>query len=282
MKLGIVYEVIRWEEKALMEAARELGVELKLIHLHSVYMPIGSSNKDHVDIALQRALSHAIALNSTIALESANIRVINNSLSTAIAMNKLWTAQILVSRGIKVPRTIIAFDHEPSTKAVEALGGYPVVIKPIDGSWGRLVSLARDHEELRSLLEHRSFIPNPIMRIFMIQEFVKKPGRDIRVFVIGEEVPVAIYRASEHWITNTARGGVALPAKVDSELEEIAIKTAKAIGGEFMGIDVFEDPERGYIVNEVNAVPEFKNTVRVTGYKVHVKVIEYVKQVARK
>ncbi|MEM1628595.1 MAG: lysine biosynthesis protein LysX [Desulfurococcaceae archaeon] len=282
MKLGIVYEVIRWEEKALMEAARELGVELKLIHLHSVYMPIGSSDKDHVDIALQRAISHAIALNSTIALESANIRVINNSLSTAIAMNKLWTAQILVSRGIKVPRTIIAFDHEPSTKAVEALGGYPVVIKPIDGSWGRLVSLARDHEELRSLLEHRSFIPNPIMRIFMIQEFVKKPGRDIRVFVIGEEVPVAIYRASEHWITNTARGGVALPAKVDSELEEIAIKTAKAIGGEFMGIDVFEDPERGYIVNEVNAVPEFKNTVRVTGYKVHVKVIEYVKQVARK
>ncbi|MEM4809539.1 MAG: lysine biosynthesis protein LysX, partial [Desulfurococcaceae archaeon] len=259
-----------------------LGVELKLIHLHSVYMPIGSSDKDHVDIALQRAISHAIALNSTIALESANIRVINNSLSTAIAMNKLWTAQILVSRGIKVPRTIIAFDHEPSTKAVEALGGYPVVIKPIDGSWGRLVSLARDHEELRSLLEHRSFIPNPIMRIFMIQEFVKKPGRDIRVFVIGEEVPVAIYRASEHWITNTARGGVALPAKVDSELEEIAIKTAKAIGGEFMGIDVFEDPERGYIVNEVNAVPEFKNTVRVTGYKVHVKVIEYVKQVARK
>ncbi|MEM1606014.1 MAG: lysine biosynthesis protein LysX [Fervidicoccaceae archaeon] len=282
MKLGIVYEVIRWEERALIEAARELGVELKLIHLHSVYMPIGSSDKDHVDIALQRALSHAIALNSTIALESANIRVINNSLSTAIAMNKLWTAQILVSRGIKVPRTIIAFEHEPSIKAVEALGGYPVVIKPIDGSWGRLVSLARDHEELRSLLEHRSFIPNPIMRIFMIQEFIKKPGRDIRVFVIGEEAPVAIYRASEHWITNTARGGVALPAKVDSELEEIAIKTAKAIGGEFMGIDVFEDPERGYIVNEVNAVPEFKNTVRVTGYKVHVKVIEYIKQVARK
>lgn len=282
VKLGIVYEVARWEEKALVEAARELGLEVELIHLHSVYLPIGGSNEYNIDIALQRAISHAVALNSTIALESMGIRIINNSLSTAIAMNKLWTARILVSNGIKIPRTIVTFGYEPSVKAVEALGGYPIVMKPIDGSWGRLISLVRDHEELRTLLEHREFIPNPVMRINMVQEFVKKPGRDIRIFVIGDEAPVAIYRVSEHWITNTARGGFALPAKVDSELEEIAIKTAKIVGGEFLGIDIFEDPGRGYLVNEINAVPEFKNTVRVTGYRIHVKVMEYVKQVARK
>lgn len=282
VKLGIVYEVVRWEEKALIEAARELGLEVEPIHLHSVYLPIGGNSGYNVDIALQRAISHAVALNSTIAFESMGIRVINGSLPTAIAMNKLWTARVLVSKGIKIPRTIITFDYEPSVKAVEALGGYPVVMKPIDGSWGRLISLVRDQEELRTLLEHKDFIPNPVMRINMIQEFVKKPGRDIRVFVIGDEAPVAIYRVSDHWITNTARGGVALPAKVDSELEEIAIKTAKAIGGEFLGIDVFEDPERGYLVNEINAIPEFKNTVRVTGYRIHVKVVEYVKQIARK
>lgn len=283
----ILYEVLRWEEKAILDAAKEIGLELEPIHLYNTILRVGenglksSALLSSVEIALQRAISHAIALNSTIALESLGIRVINSSMSTAIAMNKLWTLSILSRNNIKTPRTLITFSEESCYKAAQVIG-YPVVLKPIDGSWGRLISMARDEEELRSVIEHRNYIPNPSMKVHMIQEFVNKPNRDIRVFVIGDEVPTAIYRVSNHWITNTARGGKAEPAKIDDELRELVLKTAKLIGIEIAGIDVFEDMERGYVVNEINAVPEFKNTVAATGVKLQLKIAEYIKTQLRK
>jgi len=283
----MLYEVLRWEEKAILDAAKEMGLELEPIHLYNTILRVGenglksSALLSSVEIALQRAISHAIALNSTIALESLGIRVINSSMSTAIAMNKLWTLSILSRNNIKTPRTLITFSEESCYKAAQVIG-YPVVLKPIDGSWGRLISMARDEEELRSVIEHRNYIPNPSMKVHMIQEFVNKPNRDIRVFVIGDEVPTAIYRVSNHWITNTARGGKAEPAKIDDELRELVLKTAKLIGIEIAGIDVFEDMERGYVVNEINAVPEFKNTVAATGVKLQLKIAEYIKTQLRK
>jgi len=282
-QIAITYELIRWEEKTLIETAKEQGLDVRLLHLHTLYIPIGGQTPRelYADVVLQRAISHSIALNSTIALESLGLRVVNNSLATAIAMNKLWTLKVLSQNKIPVPRTLIAFDFEPSVDAAKALG-YPVVIKPIDGSWGRLIAMARDNEELRALIEHRNYIPNPTMKVNMIQEYVRKPDRDLRIFVIGDEVATAIYRVSNHWITNTARGGKAIPAKVDEELQELALKTARVIGGEVLGIDIFEDPDRGYIVNEVNAIPEFKNTVIVTGYPMHKKIIEYVKSLVKR
>ncbi len=281
-RIGISYEVIRWEEKLLIDASKELGLEVVPLHLHNIRLLVGSDGRKlerdlgDIDIVLQRAISHVIALNSSLAFESMGMRTINNSLSTAIAMNKLWTAKLLAQNSIRIPRTIITFSDETCFRTTEILR-YPIVIKPIDGSWGRLIAMARDEEELRSILEHRNYIPNPVMKVHMLQEFVKKPNRDIRVFVIGEEVPAAIYRVSNHWITNTARGGKAVPVNIDDELRELALKTAKIIGGEILGIDIFEDQERGYVVNEVNAVPEFKNTVAATGVPIHMKIIEYVK-----
>jgi [lysine-biosynthesis-protein LysW]--L-2-aminoadipate ligase len=283
----MIYEVLRWEERAILDAAKEVGLDLEPVHLYNTILRVGENGLKseallaNAEIALQRAISHAVALNSTIALESLRIRVVNNSASTAIAMNKLWTLSILVRSGIKTPRTLIAFSEEACYKAAQILR-YPVVLKPIDGSWGRLISMARDDEELRSVLEHRSYIPNPSMKVHMVQEFVNKPNRDIRVFVVGDEVPVAIYRVSNHWITNTARGGKAEPAKIDEELRELILKTAKLIGVEIAGIDVFEDREKGYVVNEINAVPEFKNTVAATGVKVHLKIAEYIKAQIRR
>ncbi|MEM1873008.1 MAG: lysine biosynthesis protein LysX [Acidilobaceae archaeon] len=279
-RIGIVYDVARWEERALVEAARRRGVSLEILYLKNSPLSIGAKSIN-LEVALQRSVSHEIALASTIALESSDVRVVNTSLSTAIARNKLWTLTLLASRGIETPRTYVAFDEKTALEAARKLG-YPVVIKPIDGSWGRLVSLISDDESLRSIIEHRSYVPDPRFQIHLIQEFIRKPGRDLRVFVVGSEAPVAIYRVSEHWITNTARGGRAEPARVDSDLRELAIKVAEIIGVEIAGIDVFEDPERGYVVNEVNVVPDFKNTVAVTGYDLPGKIIEYLVAIAKR
>lgn len=284
-QIGIAYEVLRWEEKALIDAAKELGLEIQLLHLHTLHLPVGLKNGkelySNIHTILQRSISHAVALNSTLVFESAGLRVVNNSLATAMAMNKLWTLRMLLQSNIPVPETIITFDFEPSLKAAELLR-YPVVVKPIDGSWGRLIAMARDEEELRAIIEHRSYIPNPVMKVNMVQEYVKKPNRDLRVFVVGDEVVAAIYRVSNHWITNTARGGTAIAANIDQELAELALKVAKSINGEVLGVDIFEDSERGYIVNEINAIPEFKNTVKATGCPIHIKIIEYIKSLVKR
>lgn len=285
--IAVAYEVMRWEEKAIVEAARELGLNTTLLHLHNTFLFLGKRVSDEGVLApgdqvvVQRAISHAVALNSTLALESMGFRVVNNSQSLARSLNKVWTLSILSRAGVPTPRTAVAFSEDVCFKLTPLIG-YPLVVKPIDGSWGRLIALARDGEELRAILEHRAYIPNPNMKVHMIQEYVRKPGRDLRVFTIGDEVVAAIYRVSEHWITNTARGGKAEPARVDSELEDIVLKATRALGIEFAGVDVFEDRERGYLVNEVNAVPEFKNTVVVTGCKIHVKLVEYLKSLLRK
>jgi len=284
--VGISYEVFRWEEKVLIEAVRKVGLEVVPLHLHNVKLFTDPSKREMeeslggVELILQRAISHAIALNSTLVFESMGVRVVNNSTSLAVATNKLWTLKKLVENGIRVPKTAVAFSDEASFKCAELLK-YPVVVKPIDGSWGRLIALARDEEELRAVLEHRSYIPSPTMKVYMIQEFVRKPSRDVRVLVVGDEVVATIYRVSNHWITNAARGGNALPAKVDEELKEIALKVAEVVDGKVLGIDIFEDPERGYLVNEVNAVPEFKNAAAATGIPIHLKIAEYLKSQVR-
>ncbi len=214
-------------------------------------------------------------MESTIAFEALGVKVVNNSLSTAACMDKLWTISLLKKNGIPTPKTAVVFSYEAAQEVTKRFN-YPLVIKPVNGSWGRLISMVRDDEELRSIMEHRMYLPGILSKVHLMQEYVKKPGRDIRVFVIGDEVPVAIYRVSRHWITNTARGGKAIPARIDGELEEISLKAAKAVGGEVLGLDVFEDPERGYLVNEINPVPEFKNTVAATGYDLPRKIAEYL------
>lgn len=280
VSIALIYDIARWEEKALLEASRKLSVNMTPIHVKSKVFPVEGLS-ENVEIGLQRSLSHAIALSSTVLFESSGLRVVNTSKAISLAQDKLWTLTLLSKAGIPTPKTIVAFSEQSAMEAAKILG-YPVVVKPVNGSWGKLVSLVEDDETLRVILEHKTFINNPQFKIHLIQEYVRKPGRDIRVFVVGDEVPVAIYRVSSHWITNTARGGSAVPAPIDEELGNLALKASEALGVEVSGIDVFEDPERGYLVNEVNAVPDFRNTVAVTGYDLPAKIVEYLVREAKR
>ena len=170
---------------------------------------------------------------------------------------------------------------EEALRVPEKLG-FPLVVKPIQGSWGRLQALVNDKEALRGILEYREAMPSPQFKVHYLQEFIKKPQRDIRVFVVGDRVPVAIYRISQNWRTNTALGGKAERAELNSELEELALKAAKAVGGGVLGVDVVEDPERGYLVIEVNSNVDFKNTYRVTGHDLGKDIVEYAIELARR
>jgi [lysine-biosynthesis-protein LysW]--L-2-aminoadipate ligase len=174
----------------------------------------------------------------------------------------------------------MAFTPESALEAMDQLG-YPCVIKPTTGSWGRLISKINDRDAAEAVLEHKQILGSYHHSIFYIQEYVEKKGKDIRSFVVGNECIAAIYRHSEHWITNTARGGATTNCPVTDELAEISIKAANACGGGIVALDAFETDE-GYSVNEVNYTMEFRNSIDVTGVDIPAKIVDYILEVGRK
>ena len=278
-RIGLVYDVARIEEKMLV---RELQwrAQLQLIHAPSTPLPLDGSSTGSLDAALERCVSFYTAAASAAALEAAGVRVVNSSISIVLAGDKTLATMLLARARVPVPRTMVAFTPEAAVDASSRLG-LPVVLKPPVGSWGRLLALARDGETVRSIAEHRALMGGPY-KVVYLQEYVEKPGRDIRAMCIGDSVPAAIYRVSESWITNTARGARAEPARVDGELEDIVLRSCEALGVEVAGVDVVEHPERGYLVLEVNAVPEYKNLARVTGVNIAALIAEHVVSTARR
>jgi [lysine-biosynthesis-protein LysW]--L-2-aminoadipate ligase len=173
----------------------------------------------------------------------------------------------------------VAFTAETALKAIEEMG-YPVVIKPVVGSWGRLLAKINDRDAAEAILEHKEVLGSYQHSIFYIQKYVEKQGRDIRSFVIGDECIAAIYRTSDHWVTNTARGGVATNCPVTPGLAELSLQAAQAVGGGMVAIDLFET-NAGLLVNEVNHTMEFKNSVATTGVNIPAAMVDYVLSVAR-
>ncbi len=273
MRVALIYERMREEERQIMRAIEGSGHEAVPIHLNSNFLSIGWGNP-FADVAIIRAISTAKAHASATALSSLGIKVVNAPEVISTCGNKLVTSVRLSQAGIPTPKTVVAFSLEGAMEAAEEIG-YPVVVKPVNGSWGRLVSLAQDKEELRTILEHREAIPSPYYRIHYIQEFIRKPGRDIRAYGTENRFITAIYRVSDHWVTNTARGARAEPAEYTEELASLVIRAAKAVGGGFLGIDLAEDERRGLIVIEVNAVTEFKNAARVTNMDIAREMVSY-------
>jgi len=177
------------------------------------------------------------------------------------------------------PSARLSFESESTLRAIEQIG-YPAVLKPVTGSWGRMLARVNDRDAAEAVIEHRETLGDYSLHLFYTQELIRKPGRDIRAFVVGDQAICAIYRDSPHWITNTARGGKASNCPVTPELAEICLRTARAVGGGILAIDVMEDPERGYLVNEVNHTMEFRNSSAPTGVDIAAEVVRHTLRVA--
>jgi len=275
--IGLFYDHPRWEEKEIRRVAEALGHKVLLLNVEKIVLDLNKSAEwvYSADVFLQRSVSFYKAYTYSYYVEVFGGSVVNSSSTIWVCGNKFITTLLLSKAGIPVPKAYLVSSRTAALEAAETLG-YPVVVKPIVGSWGRFVVKADTRDSLDGILELKESL-GAIYGLHYVQEFVKKPGRDIRVFVVGDSVPVAIYRVNKsYWKTNTALGASAEPLKVDGELEELALKVAEVVGGGVLGIDVFEDPERGYLVNEVNANTDFRNTVRVTGYNLARDIVEYI------
>ncbi len=278
--VGLLLSRVRVEEKLLLQELTSRGVTTKVIDDRELVLPTEKRPELGVDVVVERCIQHGTALYALSVLDGWCVPTVNTYETAEVCGNKLLTTMRLVRDKVPAPKTRIAFTPESALAAVEDLG-YPAVMKPLIGSWGRLVSKVNDRESAEAIIEHKDVLGNYLHSIYYVQEYIDKPGRDIRAFVVGDETICAIYRYSDHWITNTARGGRAENCPVTPELDALCVKAAKAVGGGVLAIDVLErDGE--LLVNEVNYTMEFRNSIDTTGVNIPARMIDYVLAVAAK
>jgi [lysine-biosynthesis-protein LysW]--L-2-aminoadipate ligase len=267
------------EEKLLFEQFGRRGIEPVVLDDRALVFALEQPPELGVDVVLERAIQHSRALYALRIFEQWGIPTVNTYAVADVCGNKFLTTVSLLRDGVPTPRTRIAFTQESALQAIEELG-YPVVLKPVIGSWGRLLSKVNDRDAAEALLEHKETLGSYLHAIYYIQEYIPKPDRDIRAFVVGDECICAIYRSSPHWITNTAQGGRATSCPVSPEIAELSLRAARSVGGGVVAIDILESPE-GLLVNEVNYTMEFRNSIETTGVNIPAKIVDYVIAVAR-
>lgn len=282
MRVGILCSRVRVEEKLLFTAFENLGITPERLDERMMAVRVGEYAPPF-DVILERSVSTSAGLVATQLFEAAGVLMVNNFATSSTCADKLRTTLALSAAQVPQPHTEIALSGEAALEAIERMG-YPVVLKPVIGSWGRLLARVNDRDAAEALIEHKEVLGGVGHHIFYIQELVQKPSRDIRAFVVGTETICAIYRSSEHWITNTARGGKASNCPVTPELAALCQRAALAVSGGqggVLAIDVLEDPERGFLVCEVNHTMEFRNSIDTTGVNIPEHIARFVIESAR-
>ena len=280
---------VRVEEKLLFASLRERGVPYGRLDPREVSLALSGTSQvdrncspdglDQYDALLIRCLSHSRAYYLARWLESLGVSAVSSYEAIATCGDKLLTNGALQDAGVPTPRTVAAFTPDRALEAIEEMG-YPVVLKPSHGSWGRLLSKINDREAAETILEHKATLGSYVHGIFYIQEYIDKPGRDIRTFVVGDETVAAVYRNSSHWITNTARGGETAICPITPEIDRLSRAAAQAVGGGILAVDLLESAD-GVLVGEVNHTPEFRNSIAPTGVDIPGKIIDHLLEVAR-
>ncbi len=280
MRLGFLYSRVRVEEKLLLEALDRRGVSYDLIDDRDLVFDVtaGRQGWDY-DVVLERCVNQSHALYALKVLNDWGVKTVNRFEVVRDCGDKLFTTSLLTAAGVPQPRTKLTLTPEAAFEAIESFG-YPVVLKPVVGSWGRLLAKINDREAAEAVIEHKEVLGSYQHSIIYVQEYVEKRGRDIRAFVVGDETIGAIYRESPHWITNTARGGKASNCPVGEDLNRICVRAARAVGGGVVAVDVFETEDRGYLVNEVNHTMEFRNSIAPTGVDIPGRIVDYAVAVA--
>lgn len=275
-RIGILLSHVREEEKLLLAAFARRGVELvRLMDRRLIFelTALDRPQPEPLDLVLDRCMAHGRAAVSLRVYQALGVRCVNTFEAAVTADDKIACSLALAKAGVPTIRTMVAFDVDSALEALEEIG-YPAVLKPVAGSWGRLLAKVNSPIAARDVLEHKRGLGSHHHAIFYVQEYVEKPGRDLRIFVVGDQIVAASYRTAEHWVTNVARGAASLPCPITPEIAEISLAAARAIGAEIAGIDLVEAPD-GLKVIEVNGGVEFKGLMKTTDIDIAGAVADY-------
>lgn len=277
-RLAMLTSRVRVEEKLLLEAFVRRGATVEMVDVRRLVVDTSMASP-RWDAVLDRSVQQSHSLAALRLLEDRGLVTINPRHVVANCSDKVVTTSLLAAAGIPVPRTAVAFSVEGALCAIEAVG-YPAVVKPPVGSWGRLLARVNDRDAAEALLEHKATLGSVAHSVFYVQEHIAKPGRDIRAFVVAGEVIAAIDRWSAHWVTNTARGARTSNRHVTTEIRELSLAAARAVGGGILAVDLLEDGDR-LLVSEVNHSMEFRNSIEVTGVDIAGRIVDQVLTHAR-
>lgn len=283
MRIAMLVTHIRPEEKLLIAAFEAQGItpdiildrdlNFDLLGDASQIAPNGVPWFEY-DLVIERCVSTSRGLYTLAILNRWGIPTINRHVTASTCADKLLTTLALTQHNIPQPASRVAFAEDSAIEAIEAIG-YPAVLKPVVGSWGRLLARVTNREIAETIIEHRQTLGDYNHHTYYAQQYVEKPGRDIRAFVVGERTLCAIYRSSPHWITNTARGGQASNCPVTPELADLCVRAANAVGGGVLALDLLESPDGALLVNEINHTMEFRNSSIPTGVDIAAEVVRY-------
>jgi [lysine-biosynthesis-protein LysW]--L-2-aminoadipate ligase len=281
LKIGVLYSRVRVEEKWIFSALEKRGVDFDRLDDRAIHFDLENPAPwQEYDAVIERSISYNSGLYALRILNAFGVPTVNTAAVAEACGDKLTTSTLLAKAGLPQPRNVVAFTPESALEALEELG-YPAVVKPVVGSWGRLLAKVNDRDAAEAIFEHKATLGSTQHQVFYVQEYIAKPGRDIRAIVIGDRVLTAMYRKSEHWITNTARGGEGELCPITPEIESICLGAARAMGGGVLAIDLIEHSERGFLINEVNHTMEFHTMQPLSGVDVAGEIVEYAMNLAK-
>jgi len=281
LKIGVLYSRVRVEEKWIFSALEKRGVDFDRLDDRAIHFDLENPAPwQEYDAVIERSISYNSGLYALRILNAFGVPTVNTAAVAEACGDKLTTSTLLAKASLPQPRNVVAFTPESALEALEELG-YPAVVKPVVGSWGRLLAKVNDRDAAEAIFEHKATLGSTQHQVFYVQEYIDKPGRDIRAIVIGDRVLTAMYRKSEHWITNTARGGEGELCPITPEIESICLGAAQAMGGGVLAIDLIEHSDRGYLINEVNHTMEFHTMQPLSGVDVAGEIVEYAMNLAK-
>ena len=281
IKIGVLFSRVRVEEKWIFAALEKRGIDYERLDDRTISFDLENPEPWRTfDAVLERSISFTSGLYALRILNAFGVTTVNTAAVAEVCGDKLTTSAILTQAGVPQPHNVVAFTPEAALEAIERFG-YPVVMKPVVGSWGRLLAKVNDRDAAEAILEHKSTLGSVQHSVFYVQEFIQKPGRDIRAILVGDEVLTAIFRKSEHWITNTARGGEGEVCRITPEIHDLCLRASRAVGGGVLAVDLVEHPQRGLVVNEINHTMEFHTAQPISGVDIAGEIVSYVEQKAR-
>ena len=283
MKVGLLYSRIRKDEKLLLEELRERDHEVVKIDVRKQRFSIREPPEafEDLDIVLDRCLATSRSKYATQFCEAYGTPIVNSAETAEVCADKVKNSLALEKAGIPTPNTEVAFTKDSAMEIIESFG-YPCVLKPVIGSWGRLMAKIDSKSAAEAILEHKATLGHYEHKVFYVQEFVEKPGRDIRVLAVDGEPIGAMVRSSDHWLTNAAKGAETDSFELDEEARSLVEQASDAVGGGLLGVDLMEtgvdengDPQ-GYTVHEVNHTVEFKALNDATDVDVTGEVVDWL------
>jgi [lysine-biosynthesis-protein LysW]--L-2-aminoadipate ligase len=284
VRLGVLVSYLRPEEKAILAAARDRGIEVRPVFDRELLLDLSAATASgsgfEFDVVLDRCVAHSRSGYTLRALERWGIPTLNSAAAVWLCDDKAGNSLALEAAGIPTPRTMMAFDIESALRACEAVG-YPAVLKPVTGSWGRLLARVNGPEQAQTVLQQKKELGSYHHAIFYVQEYLPKPDRDIRAYAVGDRVLAASYRTAQHWVTNAARGAQSMPCPITPEIEELTLRACAAVGARLAGVDLIETAD-GLEVLEVNTGGEFKGLMTTTDVDIAGAIVDEAIGLARR